>query len=109
LRFLIDAQLPPALARYLSSLGHHAEHVVDLGLESASDRTIWMETQMRSAILISKDEDFVYLASRTKSGPQLIWLRLGNTSSIALIDRLKRSLPEILDGLRDGERVIEVV
>ena len=28
MRFLIDAQLPPALARWLTEQGHHAEIVV---------------------------------------------------------------------------------
>jgi len=41
MRFLIDAQLPPALARWLSSQGHHAEHVADLGLEAAEDSRVW--------------------------------------------------------------------
>ncbi|MGE0592105.1 MAG: DUF5615 family PIN-like protein [Vicinamibacterales bacterium] len=31
MRFLVDAQLPPVLARRLESLGHRAEHVADQG------------------------------------------------------------------------------
>jgi hypothetical protein len=31
-RFLVDAQLPPALARHLAVLGHEAVHVADVGL-----------------------------------------------------------------------------
>jgi predicted nucleotidyltransferase len=34
-RFLVDAQLPPALARRPEGLGHIAEHVVDHGMVSA--------------------------------------------------------------------------
>ncbi|MGH7341852.1 MAG: DUF5615 family PIN-like protein [Candidatus Rokuibacteriota bacterium] len=41
MRFLVDAQLPPALARWLTSHGHEAEHVFDCDLTSADDRTIW--------------------------------------------------------------------
>ncbi len=33
MRFLIDAQLPPALAR-LEAGGYEAEHVADIGLRS---------------------------------------------------------------------------
>lgn len=36
-RFLIDAQLPPALARWLVAQGHAAEHVNDAGLDGADD------------------------------------------------------------------------
>jgi len=28
MRFLVDAQLPPALARWLAAQGHEAEHAV---------------------------------------------------------------------------------
>jgi predicted nuclease of predicted toxin-antitoxin system len=39
--FLVDAQLPPLLARWLIEHGHQAEHVSDIGLQSSSDRQIW--------------------------------------------------------------------
>jgi hypothetical protein len=30
--FLIDAQLPPALAHWIVGQGHHAEHVLESGM-----------------------------------------------------------------------------
>ena len=41
MRFVVDAQLPPALARLLAQRGHHAEHVADIGLRNANDTPIW--------------------------------------------------------------------
>lgn len=35
MRFLVDAQLPPALARWLCANGHEAVHVGDLGMLAA--------------------------------------------------------------------------
>jgi predicted nuclease of predicted toxin-antitoxin system len=40
-KFLVDAQLPPALARWIEEKGHVAEHVRDVGLASATDDAIW--------------------------------------------------------------------
>jgi predicted nuclease of predicted toxin-antitoxin system len=40
--FLIDAQLPPALARWLREAGHGAAHVEDVGLRNADDVVIWL-------------------------------------------------------------------
>jgi predicted nuclease of predicted toxin-antitoxin system len=37
MNFLIDAQLPPALARLITSLGHHAIHVDEAVLLLATD------------------------------------------------------------------------
>ena len=38
--FLVDAQLPPALASWLTQQGHTAQHVDDLGLSNAEDVVI---------------------------------------------------------------------
>jgi predicted nuclease of predicted toxin-antitoxin system len=60
-RFLVDAQLPPLLARYLVAAGYPAEHVSDLGLDAASDREIWARAADLGAVIVTKDEDFVTL------------------------------------------------
>jgi hypothetical protein len=41
LRFLVDAQLPPALARWITDQGHEAAAVRDLGLRDSPDSAIW--------------------------------------------------------------------
>ena len=58
MRFVVDAQLPPALARRLEALGHRAEHVADLGLTSASDNEIRDYAAGVGAAIVTKDEDF---------------------------------------------------
>jgi predicted nuclease of predicted toxin-antitoxin system len=40
-KFLVDAQLPPALARWLGEAGYEAAHVEDVGLRDAEDSAIW--------------------------------------------------------------------
>lgn len=59
MRFLVDAQLPPLLARHIRELGHEAEHVADIGMSASSDRDIWQYAHANDAVLITKDEDFV--------------------------------------------------
>lgn len=41
MRFLVDAQLPPALAGGLTDQGHEAAHVFECGLTDADDGSIW--------------------------------------------------------------------
>lgn len=41
MRFLVDAQLPPALARWIEAPGVEAEHVEDRGMLQASDAELW--------------------------------------------------------------------
>ena len=108
-RFLIDAQLPPALARHLATLGHEAEHVGDAGLLAASDERIWDHAVASGAVLVTKDEDFVTKRALNKhSGPAVIWVRIGNTTRQALIARLAAALPAIIEALERGETVLQI-
>jgi predicted nuclease of predicted toxin-antitoxin system len=90
LRFLVDAQLPPALARWLSRRGHEAEHVFDRGLTSADDRTIWRDAEATDSIILTKDEDFALLKEIERDGPKVVWIRLGNTRRQALLHWFER-------------------
>ena len=58
MRFVVDAQLPPALARRLETLGHTAEHVADRGMAAASDNAIRDYAASVGAAIVTKDEDF---------------------------------------------------
>lgn len=58
MRFLIDAQLPPALARWLAAQGHEAEHVADRGMQAAPDAAVWDFARQHHAVIVTKDEDF---------------------------------------------------
>jgi predicted nuclease of predicted toxin-antitoxin system len=108
MRFLVDAQLPPALAHWLSERGHDATHVLHHGLLNASDRAIWEEAQRLGAIIISKDEDFVNFRTLTPEGPALIWVRVGNTTRRELLARFSALMPEVERQLLAGEKLIEV-
>ena len=109
MRFLVDAQLPPRLAQRLTELGHDAEHVAAIGLATATDSQIWDEAVARGAALITKDRDFAVLQIARNSGPQIIWVRLGNTSADGMIRRITGALQQIEAAIERGESVIEIV
>lgn len=108
MRFLVDAQLPPALARMLASHGHLAEHVGDVGLMEADDSQIWRYALENKAILVTKDEDFSHRLLQGGASPIVIWLRVGNTTRRALIQWFEPLLPKIESMVNLGERLVEV-
>jgi predicted nuclease of predicted toxin-antitoxin system len=107
-RFLIDNQLPAALARFFAASGFEASHVRDLGLDKADDQTIWSYAKTHDCTVVSKDEDFLYLATLHHDGPPLVWVRLGNCRKGALLDAFEGILPHLLVAMRSGQRIIEV-
>ena len=108
MRFLVDAQLPPALARLLSAQGHRAEHVGDIGLRDADDSPIWRYALANEAILVTKDEDFAHRLQQGGKTPVILWLRIGNTSRKGLIEWFEPILPQIEAMIESGERLVEV-
>lgn len=109
MRFIVDAQLPPALARWLAAHGHDASHVSDLLMQSAADAAIWnLAVQLRAAI-ITKDEDFAQRKSLRDGGPAVVWIRLPNTRRRELLEWFEAVLPDIVAALERGDTLIEVI
>lgn len=107
--FLVDNQLPIALARWLSSAGYNASHVVYIGFESCSDKAIWAYAQKHNLTIISKDDDFRILSDQQGSvPPQVIWVRLGNCRKEKLLQVFSSLLPELVSMIEQQERLIEL-
>lgn len=108
MRFLIDAQLSPRLAEYLRGLGHEAEHVALCLGERTPDRQVADYAVTTSAVLVSKDADFVELVER-RGVPSLLWVRTGNSSHHLLVARLKSQWTRLLAELDAGKLIIELI
>ena len=59
MRFLVDAQLPPALVTCLRSAGLEARHVARLDPSLLTDESIWRLACEEGRTIVSKDADFV--------------------------------------------------
>lgn len=106
MKFIVDAQLPPGLCRWLDERGHAATHVQTLGLAAAPDRDIADRAEIDRAVLITKDEDFLLLRLPDRFG--VLWLRCGNTTKPALEAWLAERWYEVERLLAAGERLIEL-
>lgn len=108
MKFLVDNQLPKALARFLASRGVDCQHVRDVNLGDTADAAIWDYATRNDCVVISKDEDFLYLANVPSAKARLIWVRFGNCRTKALLAAVERLWPKIEAGLKAGDRVIEL-
>ncbi len=109
MKFLVDAQLPPALAGWLREAGHEAQHVEDVGLREAEDRVIWAHALQTGVIIVTKDEDFAERSARETTTPVIVWLRVGNTTNRFLREWMEPRLPGIMLLAGQGNRLIEVI
>jgi len=107
-KFLIDNQLPVALAQYLRKRGFGCVHVLDIELEEAADVEICRYAESEEYVIVSKDEDFVYHAKRPGAQLQVVWVRLGNCRTPALLAAFDAAWAQIESCLAGGDRIIEL-
>ena len=108
MKFLVDNQLPAALADYLCARGFDSQHVLETGLCEASDAEICRYAVEQERIIVTKDEDFFYLAIRRKSRVKLLWVRLGNCRTKVLLDAFEAVWPKLEARFKAGEQIIEL-
>jgi predicted nuclease of predicted toxin-antitoxin system len=106
-RFLVDQQLPPALAEWLVRRGHSADHTEYIGLGAASDADAWSTASSLDAVIVTKDADFP-ARRRVSPGPQVLWLRVGNASNARLIAYVEERWDIAMDFLERGEAIVEI-
>jgi len=107
-KFLIDAQLPPALAHWLREAGCDAQAVREVGLRDADDSAIWRYAEGNDCVIVTKDEDFALRVQAGGGGPGVVWLRVGNTSNAMLRAWLIPQVPRLVALIGQGYRLVEV-
>lgn len=86
MRFVIDAQLPDALAKHLEQLGHDAIHVKRLpagGDTSDSEVTRFADAEDR--VVVTKDSDFRHTHETGGHPTRLLLITVGNMRNRELL------------------------
>ncbi len=90
MRLLSDENLSAWLPINLADVFPNSLHVRDIGLKSEPDRDIWIYAKAHGLTVVTKDEDFHRRTVFDKSGPKVVWIRLGNCSA-RVIESLLRA------------------
>ena len=106
----VDAQLPPALARWLRrEHGVAATHVDDVGLLRAGDPEIFEKARAGgAAVVVTKDDDYLGLLERHGPPPQVVWVTCGNVRNAELRRIVLEAWPRVAELLAAGEPLVEI-
>lgn len=104
MKLLFDQNLSRRLVGLLDREFPGSRHVVDHGLETATDREIWDHAAAHGYVIVSKDSDFRQLAFLHGPPPKAIWVRVGNVSTRVVLELLRRhrELIEEFEGDAEG-------
>jgi predicted nuclease of predicted toxin-antitoxin system len=109
MRFLLDANLAPALARQIRTLGYDCSHVFDTLSPDAADAAIARLANRSGAIVITKDIDYFDLKTRGILETPLVWLRTGNMSNRRTAQVLLPAMPRIAAAIESGDSIVEIL
>lgn len=108
MKFLIDAQLPKKLSRFLCEKGLESIHTLDLPSRNCtSDSEIIALSISKKYIVITKDVDFWDIYKQKAEPYKLIYLTVGNYSTQDLIQLFDSNLSAILEAIKTSD-VIEI-
>jgi len=89
MKLLFDENLSPRLVQLLEDLFPNSIHVLDVGLKAADDPLVWEYAKSNGLILVSKDSDMHQRSFLFGPPPKVVWVRLGNCSTLD-VERLMR-------------------
>ena len=90
MKLLFDENLSPKLPNRLRDLFPNSLHVRDVGMKATIDPMVWDYAKDNDLTLVSKDSDMHDLSLVFGNPPKVIWLRLGNCSTLQVENLLRR-------------------
>jgi predicted nuclease of predicted toxin-antitoxin system len=97
MKLLFDHNLSPKLVAKLVNLYPASSHVALLGLDTSSDLVVWQHAQQAGYCLVAKDSDLNDLVAAKGFPPKVIWIRLGNCTTSAIVTLLQTHYEAILE------------
>jgi predicted nuclease of predicted toxin-antitoxin system len=98
MKFIVDAQLPRRLARFLQDQGHDALHTLDLPQRNATpDGSINMISIDQERVVITKDADFVDSFLTIQQPYKLLLITTGNIRNSELETLFATSILRIVE------------
>ncbi len=107
MKLLFDQNVSFRVIQQINKFFPEAKHVKDFELQFASDQQIWTFAKADAYSIVTFDSDFYDLMTLKGHPPKIIWLRLGNTSSLNLANVLTKHQLIIHSFLKE-EKYMEV-
>lgn len=110
MKLLLDENLSRRLVPFLQHAFPGSTQVVLLGMESASDKEVWLRAKDDGYVVVTRDADFQELSLVWGAPPQVIRLRTPNQTRAAVLKLLLDNKAAIISALElDARASIELI
>ncbi len=97
MRLLIDENISFRIVKQLNELFPESVHVTDVMPPLRSDLSIFQHAKENNFIIVTFDEDFIELQALRGFPPKIVWLRIGNSSTLNILHKLSINIQSIKD------------
>jgi predicted nuclease of predicted toxin-antitoxin system len=101
MKLLLDQNISFRIISKIQDIFPGSKQVRELGLENKKDSFIWSYAKDNGYCIVTFDGDFYDLGLIKGSSPKVIWLRLGNTSTLNIEKILRKNIDLIKTFLTD--------
>ena len=91
MKLLFDQNLSPRLVDALAECFPESLHVQTVGLDRASDESVWRFALDHGFVIVSKDSDFQERSQVANSAPKVVWIQRGNCSTREIETMLRKN------------------
>ena len=103
MKLLFDQNISFKIKNSLIEFFPESKHVSDFNLQNSSDTKIWEYAKNNDFTVVSKDSDYFDLSAVLGSPPKVIWINVGNSSTLNLINVLKSNVEEIKTFIKSAD------
>lgn len=103
MNLLFDQNVSFRIIQLISHVFPSAKQVRELNLENQTDYQIWEFAKNNQYCIVTFDSDFIDLSNLKGSPPKIIWLRIGNTSTLSIAKRILEEKDSILHFLQSDD------
>lgn len=107
MKFIVDTQLPPRLAHYITSVGYQTVHTTfyENG-HLLDDNTIVVIAKEEDRTIITKDSDFLDNYVIHGAPPKVLVLEFGNISNKDLLKLFDDYFNEVIISFEQGNNIV---
>ena len=95
MNLLFDQNISYRIIKRIEDVFPGSLSVSELGLQNPHDVEIWKFAKANNYCIVTFDADFIDLSNLRGFPPKIIWLRIGNTSTQYIAERLRKEKENI--------------
>ncbi len=102
MKLLFDQNISFRITRLINATFQKCQHVSAVGLNDKTDSEIWEYAKLNDFVIVTFDADFYDLAVIKGIPPKIIWLRMGNATTLNISHLLMKHKELIFDFCDQG-------